>query len=400
MRILHIGFDTHFVDYLVGRFERVAPGASELITVSGIEPVVRAGGFAGPRHWVRPMAEDVAEVLERASEADLVVVHAMSELAALVCAQLPPGPQVMWSGFGYDYYVGASGEDLVGERTLKLVRRISGGRQPDRYGKLVLDAEVSRLEPVAVDFVRQRAAERTDYFSAPVEADLAVFRQAFPGFTGTYQQLNYGDLGTLTRTGDAVVAGDDILVGNSASFANNHVEAFQVLAKADLGDRRVIVPLTYGDEAYRDGVLASGERRLGDRFHPIVEHLPIDEYLTLLGSCGVSLFNHRRQQGVGNIVAALQQGSHLCLDRRNPLFGWLRDQGVTVRPVRGLLDEVPTGPVPDDVLARHRQVLADVWGVERVEANVRDLLDQVEARLSASGRRARLRRGFRARPAR
>lgn len=398
MRILHIGFDSHFVDYLVDRFERVAPGTGELITVSGIEPVVRADGFSGPRHWVRPVAEDVAEVLERASEADLVVVHAMSELAALVCAQLPPGPQLMWSGFGYDYYVGASGEELVGERTLNLVRRISGGRRPDRYGKLVLDTELSRLEPLAVDVVRQKAAERADYFSAPVEADLAVFRRAFPGFAGTYQQLNYGDLGTLARTGDAVVTGDDILVGNSASFANNHVEAFRVLAKADLGERRVVVPLTYGDEAYRDGVLASGERRLGEHFHPIVEHLPIDEYLTLLGSCGITLLNHRRQQGVGNVVAALQQGSHLYLDRRNPLFGWLRSQGIAVRPVRGLLDEVPAGPVADEVLVRHRQVLADLWGPARVEANVRDLLDRVEARLSASGRRARLRRGFRPRP--
>ncbi|MBU2695119.1 TDP-N-acetylfucosamine:lipid II N-acetylfucosaminyltransferase [Pimelobacter sp. 30-1] len=400
MRILHIGFDSHFVDYLVARFEQQQPGANELIVVSHTEPAERERAFAGPRTWLQPRAEHVVEVQEKAAAVDVVVVHAMTEFAALVCAELPSGVLLVWSGFGYDYYVGESGVDLVGERTLALVQRTSGGRQPDRNGKLVLEWERARLEPLAVDFVRQRAAARADYFSAPIDADLHVFARAFPGFAGEYRQLNYGDLASMAPTRDAVVTGDDILVGNSASWANNHLEAFRLLAKADLGDRRVVVPLTYGDDAYRDAVLAAGRRKLGERFHPLVDHLPIQEYLTLLGSCGVVLFNHRRQQGVGNIVAALQQGAHVYLDRRNPLFGWLRDRDVVVQPPRALLDQVPVGPVPDEQLDHNRRVLAETWSEDRVEANLRSLLEELEARLSASARRVRRPRAFAARRAR
>lgn len=390
LKILHLGHDSHFVDFLVARFERVRPGENELVVVSAAEEAPRPAEFTGPTYRVPPRADRVDEVLERAAAADLVIAHTMTKFAAMVCAQLPPGPRLVWSGFGYDYYVGASAENMFGQLTLDLIADIYDGRQPDATGRLVRETELgTKLEPAALDLIQQFAAARSDYFSAPVDADLPVFTRAFPGFKGQYHQLNYGDLASMFHDPEAVVSGQDILVGNSASWTNNHLEAFRLLGKSDLGSRRVIVPLTYGESGYRNAVLRAGKQRLGKQFVPLVEHLPLDDYLELLGGCGVALFMHRRQQGVGNIVAALQQGSTVYLDRRNPLFGWFRSRGVQVRPAADLRQAaLPEGPEAPAVLARHRAIIAELWGSEKVDANIRTLLAEVES--GGSGRRLKM----------
>lgn len=392
MKIAHLGIDSPFVDFLVAGFERHAPGSNELLIASGEEPTARPQAFGGPTTWVRPIAGEIDSVSARLAEADVVVVHGMTDFAALVCADLPPATVLVWSGFGFDYYVGRPAEKLTGSATLWLLRR-DLALIPDGNGRLVPPHAVHLLEPRALDRVHQEVARRTDFLSTPVDADLAVFRRAFPGFAGEYRQLNYADLSTMAGD-EGAVTGQDILVGNSSSWSNNHVDAFHLLADSELGDRRVVVPLTYGNPAYRDAVIQAGERLLGDRFLPIVDHLPLTEYLQLVRQCRVALFHHRRQQGLGNIVAALQQGSWVHLHKKNPLYEWFRERGIDVRSAGSLRSDVPTGDVPPETLARHREILADVWGTERVEENLRSFVRELEPRVGASRRRALRPRGF------
>lgn len=393
LRILHLGaIDSDFVDYLVARFEQLAPGANELVRVG--EDTGRRREFGGPTTWTKPRTDAVEPVLERAKAADVVVVHAMTDFATLVCAQLPPGPLLVWSGYGVDYYVNDASKDLYGPLTLELIPRVTKGARPSASGRLVREAEAGHLGPMALDVLRHAAARRADYFSAPSPADFEVFKRAFPSFSGEYRQLNYGDVRSMCRPPEEVVTGDNILLGNSATMTNNHREAFRVLARCDLGDRRVVVPLTYGSAGYRRAILRIGSRVLGENFHPIVDHLPLEEYLELLSSCGITVLNHRRQQGIGNIAAALYQGSALHLNRANPLFGWLRSEGVAVQPVGALADGLPTAPVPPETLARHRDFVERTWGLERVEANLRSLLEELTERVSASVRQERPRRGL------
>jgi hypothetical protein len=141
-------------------------------------------------------------------------------------------------------------------------------------------------------------------------------------------------------------------------------------------------------------VIQAGERLLGDRFQPIVDHLPMADYLELVRQCRVMLFHHRRQQGLGNIVAALQQGSSVHLHKKNPLHDWFRERGVDVRAAKSLRSEVPSSDVPPETLARHRAILADLWGPERVEENLRSFVSELAGRVEASRRRARRPRGF------
>ena len=132
--------------------------------------------------------------------------------------------------------------------------------------------------------------------------------------------------------------GRDVLVGNSATATNNHLEVFELLARTPAAnDRRIIVPLSYGDTCYRDAVLERGRTLFGERFVPLVDYVAPDVYRALLQSAGHVFLGHVRQQAVGNVCIMLLKGARLYVNTQNPVYTWLEDLGVDVAALR------PTG---------------------------------------------------------
>jgi hypothetical protein len=212
-------------------------------------------------------------------------------------------------------------------------------------------------------------------FSAPVPTDFDVFRRRFAGFRGRYHQLNYASVEDTYATLPDRVVGADVLVGNSATPENNHLEMFQILAELDLGARRVVVPLSYGDAAYADAVERRGQELFGDRLVSLRGFLPLQEYNAVLASCGVVIMGHRRQQALGNIARAVWQGADVYLDPQSPILAYFRQVGVPARALDGLLREGLPGAVRSDEQVRSdRRSARSIWGRDIAVSNVRSLL--------------------------
>jgi hypothetical protein len=92
-----------------------------------------------------------------------------------------------------------------------------------------------------------------------------------------------------------------------------------MLSKDNLGSRRVIVPLSYGDPIYTEHLVTRGKEILGKTFVPLVDFLPYDEYRTIVASYNIVVMNHFRQLPLGNIRAALYQGANVYWDITNPI---------------------------------------------------------------------------------
>lgn len=112
----------------------------------------------------------------------------------------------------------------------------------------------------------------------------------------------------------------NIMVGNSATTSNQHVAVFSLLSKYTNEDFEVFVPLSYGDEKYKNIVIQKGIEILGTHFHPIVSYLNSDVYTDFLSSIEIAIFNNNRQQGMGNILTLLGLGKKVYL--RNDTSMW------------------------------------------------------------------------------
>lgn len=107
-----------------------------------------------------------------------------------------------------------------------------------------------------------------------------------------------------------------ILLGNSATVTNKHIEAFGYLKHYADKNIEIICPLSYGNNDYRQEVITEGKRIFGDKFIPILNYMSPEEYSELLNSVNIAVFNHNRQQGTGNIeiLAYLEKKLFICSD--------------------------------------------------------------------------------------
>jgi dTDP-N-acetylfucosamine:lipid II N-acetylfucosaminyltransferase len=142
----------------------------------------------------------------------------------------------------------------------------------------------------------------------------------------TYYPLEYMIKGNETLT----VEGNDILIGNSASYTNNHLEAFHILKKTGTGDRNLIVPLSYGDMIYADYIHTQGSYLFNSHFKSLRKFMPLAKYIKELHHCGIVIMNHYRQQAFGNVLLMLWLGSKVYLNESNTIFHYLKRIGIIV----------------------------------------------------------------------
>jgi len=362
VRILHVGSDSAFVDFLRGYFERAAPGQNELRRYPKAAP---GGGVVAMARAATTYALQLARIAGAARRADVVVAHMMSLPSALALLSAPRRAFRVWSGWGADYYGAgtAETEGLLGPRSALMVAELGLDRGP----------QGGRAVRALTTWTVERAIRATDAFSAPIPDDFEVMRRRHPSFRGTYLQLNYADMASFGGSPAATENGD-ILLGNSAWVANNHLEALEHISRLDLGGRKVFTPLAYGNPDYRRAVLEHGRRLLGDAFEPLLEPMPFEEYRERVGRCSVVVMNHYRQQGLGNVGMGLYSGAHVYLSRRNPLHAFLRRTGLDVHSLESA-SSFPATPVTGAALQRRHELMSDIWGEDVVLDNVRRLLE-------------------------
>lgn len=118
-----------------------------------------------------------------------------------------------------------------------------------------------------------------------------------------------------------------IIVGNSASETNCHEKILNQLSRYADQNIQVYCPLSYGSEEYRIHITEIGKELFGDKFIPLIELMPYEEYYRLLNDCAIGLFNNDRQQAMGNILIMFEQGSKVFIRSDTPMWDLFKKQG-------------------------------------------------------------------------
>lgn len=122
-----------------------------------------------------------------------------------------------------------------------------------------------------------------------------------------------------------------VLLGNSASDTNEHIEAIDRLKELrKTNEFKVVCPLSYGDKDYAKKIAAYGEKKLGNDFIPLFDFMAPKDYLKLLSTVDVAIMNHRRQQAFGNIRMLLYLGKKVYIRKEAYTFDFLTDIGVKI----------------------------------------------------------------------
>lgn len=137
-----------------------------------------------------------------------------------------------------------------------------------------------------------------------------------------------------------------IQIGNSADPSNNHKEMIDKLAERSNQNFSVFAPLSYGSQSYQDEIVNYGKLKLGCKFNALTEFMSFSEYNLYLNSIDIAIFNHNRQQAMGNIIALLSLGKKVLIRSDTTPWSYFHDLGIKVYDSK---KAIYIEKIPDDV---------------------------------------------------
>ena len=121
-----------------------------------------------------------------------------------------------------------------------------------------------------------------------------------------------------------------ILIGNSSTETNQHFEVFNKLEIYKNENIEIFVPLSYGDFKYGMQVMKLGYEIFGDKFKPIIDFMNEQDYYKFLSTIDIGIFNHNRQQGMGNIITLLGMGKKVYMNPEVTTYEMFIDKNIKV----------------------------------------------------------------------
>ncbi len=171
-----------------------------------------------------------------------------------------------------------------------------------------------------------------DYIIPIVPGDYDLLKAKYNILPKCYHFNYVTDLfGNLNESGEG-----NILLGNSASVSNNHFSILKLLNKVGINDRKVYVPLSYGNKSYKNYILDYISKLNNKNIIPLCDFMPYGEYAEIINSCEIMVMNHHRQQALGNIILGMLNGNTIYMNEKSSLYEYLVSNGFVVKNVNDL----------------------------------------------------------------
>ena len=320
---------------------------------------------------------------------EALFLHPLAAMSAAALEVVGPNTVVVWCGMGADFYAYAPAfrDHLVLPRTKQTQRAVKLRRALTSLSGV---RSVIRLR--SRWFLRQedpvaRVASRVDLFCAR-ESGLAL-EAALPGFRARQvDNFGYYALERALTQGADPVEGSDILIGNSATWSNNHFDLFEQIRGLDLDGRRIVLPLNYGHTGCADAVERRARSLFGnDRILALRDWMPVADYNRLLARCGTVFMNHTRGQAMGNISSMLIRGARVHLRPGNPYSEFFENLGARIGRIgSGRLDSGVLVPLTPEDRARNAAIMREYWAWPAVTKRTAGLFGIVSQELERKGK--------------
>lgn len=302
-KILHICSDEKFIDFAITNFNAITHVKNDFVVISKEKSLK----YIKSKHvTIKSKSAFLLQILfSRLREYDAVVFHSLNDVFKLFIKLIPKRLNICWIGFGFDYY--DYNQILPGRAVVK-----KGMKYFIKNKILNLDASYQRI----------------NYFCPVLESEFESVALRLK-LDAKYIDWNYGSSDNIVEKlkGD-YVNGDSILLGNSASETNNHLEIIDELVKIN-EKREVIIPLSYGDNNYAE-MISAKLKSTSLNYTVLRDFLTQEEYFSILKRCAFVIMNHKRQQAAGNILIMLSLGAKVFLDKDNPLYDYFKGIGFKV----------------------------------------------------------------------
>lgn len=398
--IVHIFNDDKFVDSAISIMETTFPNQSDYFVIKNHSENYKYVQSKRVKKLSLQKSEDFIMFVDGITENSTQVVffHALDPIKQKIMLFLPNFIVKVWLIWGYDLY--NNWQLFEGIHFEKITREfISQKKKPFKYFLVnnnftfyifhkVYD---KKLWLPHIITLRLRSAYESIFFRAIQKVDIVV-----PVLSNEYKYVkklkinptlgtfSYGTIEDLLidSSNKNVLTKRNILIGNSAAPTNNHLDIFHKIKDFEFEDRLLYVPLSYGGSPeYIQKVITTGKHFFGDSFVPLLDFMSLERYNDILLTCGFVIFNHSRQQGVGNVVSMGFLGAKIFLNGKSSTYQFFLDKGMFVYSTNCLSRYSLSNNLEVGQMNRNREVLKAEYSRMAVKAKVNNLMRLVNEKL-------------------
>lgn len=362
----HLMIDDKFINDFITDAEKAAPGNNIYIIDQHLE---QAAHVKSPLARFAPYHTPVFQELVKGIGAnDKVFIHWLSESAVAFVLSLPeavPAGVCFWGGDIVEIPFSRFKRTIYGPKTLKYFEREEERTKVEwnlLKPKLLFKTFKRRYikYPKSERHIatqRDRFFRRLNFFLNWNEIDHQWIHQHYTtNVTLKYffynvnpQPDNNGVAYTKKEPGVTT-----ILLGNSATSTNNHLEALEALAKFKDEPIKLVIPLNYGSRQYGDLVEQKAVAMFGrEKVNALRDFMNRDDYYRLLDEVDIAFMPHYRSQAVGNTLAMLYRGKKLFLHHKSSVYQLFKRYDVNVHDVANVpnmtFDAFKTATAPEEI---------------------------------------------------
>lgn len=393
IKFIHIFDDDKFIDPTIKLFEEVIPKQSVYYVNKSKDigfKYVKSSNVSGIDLSIEQEKKDLLQFIN-SNKSHVVFLHALESNKQNLVFEILPTIKKVWFIWGYDLYGNwpllkqniyePNTQSLLNLKTDLKTKLIHNPFSFYLFQKRHLVKKISKkaynILSNAFDTPFYRAAQLIDYVVPVVPTEYHIIKKM--NLPAQYAPFTYGCIEDLLgdKINESVSNQPNILVGNSADPSNNHLEVFLELAKLDLQDRKVYVPLSYsGNSQYKEKVLQVGRELLGSNFYPLLDFMTLEEYNKILLSCGTLIFNHVRQQGVGNIITLGYLGGTLFLNAKSPVYSYYKSLGMKIFTVQEVSSQL-SNTLEEQEVKNNQTILFSLYSRSAVHDKIKTLVQMV-----------------------
>lgn len=320
-KVLHVSYLDKFIPPFIEFLAQQENFAKHNFFLTGNEekyPVKNRSNVSLAKNYSSKLAACI-DLVKKSYAADKIILHGLFDIKVIVLLFFQPWLLkkcywIIWGGDLYSYQ--------LAERNWKWQVR---------------------------EFFRRPVIKRIGNLVTYIEGDVELARQWY-GARGHYRECImylsnvYHELPVPQEVHNTI----HIQIGNSADPSNNHLEILERLLPFRDQDIAIFAPLSYGNQEYAKTVIEAGTRMFGEKFHPMTDFMPFDQYLAFLGKIDMAIFNHKRQQAMGNTITLLGLGKKVYLRSDVTPWAMLEKSGVAAYSIADI------SLVPIDSASRER----------------------------------------------
>lgn len=363
--ITHLFGDDKFVDITIENFESVSNGVNKYIVFSNNNDL---NYVSNNKAVVVPNSAYKLDLDFIYDDCQLLVIHFLNPLKLFIIKNKPSHVEVLWSVWGGDAYDHFQDLKIFEPITDKFRRKSFYQWFRSSFLYSLYHILRYRVRPISSEL---ELLKEINFISTVLPNEFEIIQARFD-LDATYIDYSYGinNFSTL----ELQELGNSVLIGNSATPSNNHLDIFEIIKESK---RNLIVPLSYGAydyKNYKELVISEGMRVFKSSFTPIEEFMPSKDYIDLMLSCNSVIMYHIRQQALGNIFMALFQGMRVFLNSRSLTYSYLETEGMIIFDLKQ--DYKLIGVELEEEQKRiNKEIVLNLRGREVIKGKISSIID-------------------------